>query len=357
MAAQISNDLDYSRLAVEIKRWGMELGFQQVGISDTDLQKADHYLQEWNKNGYQGDMEYMVKHGSKRSHPNELFPGTTRIISVRLDYYPDHTAPIESVLENPEKAFVSRYALGRDYHKVVRNRLQKLVQRIDKEIANHNFRVYCDSAPVLEKAIAEKSGLGWIGKHTNVINKKAGSWFFLGEIYTNIPLPTDAMASNHCGDCQACIDCCPTKAIIAPYKLDARRCISYLTIEHKGSIPETLRPLIGNRIYGCDDCQMVCPWNRFSQMTNEADFTARHKLDSETLIRLFNWTEADFLKRTEGSAIRRIGYERWLRNIAVALGNAPTSVEVIQALQQKQHDENVLVQEHVVWALHQHHAV
>ncbi len=301
-----------------------------------------------------GEMEYMARHGSRRSRPAELRPGTIRVISVRMDYLPDKTVDSDTILNNPELGFVSRYATGRDYHKVMRARLQKLASKIEKETGPFGYRAFVDSAPVLEKALARNSGLGWIGKHSNLINPKAGSWFFLGELYTDLPLAIDdSFSSNHCGSCQACIDICPTAAIIAPYQLDARRCISYLTIELKGSIPEEFRPLLGNRIYGCDDCQLVCPWNKFAQKTAEADFETRHKLDSSSLIDLFNWTEEEFLKRTEGSAIRRIGYISWLRNIAVALGNGPASENSIAALAARREHDSSLVREHVVWALEQ----
>ncbi|HIG06732.1 MAG: tRNA epoxyqueuosine(34) reductase QueG [Methylococcales bacterium] len=338
-------------LTQNIKKWGVELGFQQVGISDTSLSEAEQHLDNWIKKDYHGQLHYMVKHGKKRSYPELLIPGTKRIISVRMDYLPENQKRIHTALENPENGFISRYALGRDYHKVIRNRLQKLCSRIEEEIGPFGYRAFVDSAPVLEKAIAEKAGLGWIGKHTNLINKQAGSWFFLGEIYTDLELPIDSATSSHCGDCTACIDICPTQAIIAPYQLDARRCISYLTIELDGSIPEPLRPLIGNRIYGCDDCQLICPWNRFAKTTENPDFNPRHNLNSSQLVNLFSWDEKTFLKKTEGSAIRRIGHHRWLRNIAVALGNAKPSHLVTQTL--LKHCDNVseLVQEHVRWAL------
>jgi epoxyqueuosine reductase len=349
--------IDYAQLAQQIKTWGLELGFQQVGICDTDLQDHEHYLNQWLQAGYHGQMDYMQRHGRKRSHPQELVNGTIRVISVRMDYWPDDAADAISILEDPASAYISRYALGRDYHKVLRARLKKLAQRIEESIGKYNFRVFVDSAPVLEKALAEKSGIGWIGKHTNVIHDKAGSWFFLGELYTDIPLPIDTPAQNHCGSCQSCIDICPTQAIIAPYKLDARRCISYLTIELRGVIPVEFRPLLGNRIYGCDDCQIVCPWNRFARPTDEGDFSPRQQLDTATLIALFNWDEQVFLQRTEGSAIRRIGYECWMRNIAVALGNCKTTEEVIHALQQKKSHSSALIREHTLWALQQHNVV
>jgi len=296
----------------------------------------------------------MESHGTRRSRPQELQPGTLRVISARLDYLPDQAADTAAVLRDPSLGFISRYALGRDYHKVMRGRLQKLAERIEARAGRFQYRAFSDSAPVLEKALAEKAGLGWIGKHTNLIDKQTGSWFFLGELYTDLPLPVDTPSENHCGTCRACIDVCPTQAIVAPYELDARRCISYLTIELRGSIPLELRPLIGNRIYGCDDCQLVCPWNRFARPTGEADFSPRHELDAPELIRLFSWTEEEFLKYTEGSAIRRIGYECWLRNIAVALGNAPTDETIVAALKMRLEHPSELVREHVQWALARH---
>jgi epoxyqueuosine reductase len=344
---------DYDQLATLIKRQGEALGFQQVGISDTDLQAHGEHLEQWLASGYHGEMEYMQRHGHKRYQPEKLIAGTCRIISVRMDYWPDSAAPAEEVLQNPDTAYVSRYALGRDYHKVLRSRLKKLSRYIETLIGPFGHRVFVDSAPVLEKAIAEKSGLGWIGKHTNVLNERAGSWFFLGELYTDLPLPVDTPASNHCGSCHACIDVCPTRAIVAPYQLDARRCISYLTIELRGSIPVEFRADIGNRIYGCDDCQLVCPWNKFAQASAEIDFQVRHQLDERTLLALFEWDEATFLQRTEGTAIRRIGYESWMRNIAVALGNSQGGDAVITALQKKLNCDSDLIKEHCTWALEQ----
>lgn len=342
-----------NELPQQIKQWGLELGFQQIGISDTDLQQAERRLQHWLAQGYHADMDYMYKHGLKRSRPALLQAETVSIISVRMDYLSETQEPIETTLNNPVAGFISRYALGRDYHKVLRKRLQKLALRIEQEVGIFGYRAFVDSAPVLEKAIAEKAGLGWIGKHSNLINKKAGSWFFLGEIYTSLALPMDTPSTNHCGQCSACIDICPTQAIVAPYQVDARKCISYLTIELKGSIPETLRPLMGNRIYGCDDCQLICPWNRFAQLSTETDFNPRHNLNAQHLIELFNWSETEFLRKTEGSAIRRIGYQQWLRNIAVALGNAPASAEITATLNNKTSHPSELVQEHVLWALKQ----
>jgi epoxyqueuosine reductase len=343
-------DIDFNRLARQVKQWGRDLGFQRIGIADTDLAEAERHLDAWLAAGYQGEMAYMARHGRKRTRPAALVPGTLRIISARMDYLPDEPDPAQ-VLSDPARAFVSRYALGRDYHKVLRNRLQRLASRIRGEVGEFGYRVFVDSAPVMEKAIAEKAGLGWIGKHSNLLDREAGSWFFLGEVYTDLPLPVDAPVEPHCGDCRACIDCCPTGAIVAPYQVDARLCISYLTIELKGPIPEPLRPLLGNRIYGCDDCQQVCPWNRFARPTAEDDFQPRHGLDTATLLALFAWTEAEFLERTAGSAIRRIGYARWSRNLAVALGNAPPDPAVLGALRARGEDADPLVREHVEWAL------
>ncbi len=341
-----------SDLARDIKHWGGELGFQQVGIGSIDLSEHETYLLNWLAAGHHGEMDYMARHGRKRSRPADLVAGTQRIISVRLDYWPAQATNAVALLESPAQAFVSRYALGRDYHKLLRRRLQQLADRIATAIGPFGYRAFVDSAPVLEKALAQQAGLGWIGKHTNLINSKTGSWFFLGELYTDLALPVDTPATDHCGSCRACIDVCPTRAIVAPYELDARRCISYLTIELRGAIPIEFRTLIGNRIYGCDDCQLVCPWNRFAQPGTEPDFAPRHGLDSATLIELFAWSEADFLQRTEGSAIRRIGHECWLRNIAVALGNAPHQPAIIRSLRSRLDHPSELVREHVTWALH-----
>lgn len=343
--------LSPDHLAEHIKTWGQALGFQQVGISDTNLQLAEQRLDAWLENGMHGEMHYMAAHGQKRSRPELLQSGTRSIISVRMDYLPENPANSQQLLQDPAAAFVSRYALGRDYHKLLRNRLQTLANQITAAIGPFGYRAFVDSAPVLEKAIAEKAGLGWIGKHSNLINRRAGSWFFLGEIYTDLQLPPDQPASNHCGQCRACIDICPSRAIVAPYSVDARRCISYLTIELHGSIPLELRPLIGNRIYGCDDCQLICPWNRFAKLSAETDFKPRHRLDSATLIELFNWTESEFLQKTEGSAIRRIGHARWLRNIAVALGNGQANEEAKIALLEKLQHDNEMVREHVAWGV------
>ncbi len=340
-------------LSKQIKQWGNELGFQQVGISDTHLLEAEQRLESWIAQGFHADMEYMHKHGVKRSRPALLHPETISIISVRMNYLPEAQENSETNLNNPVSAFISRYALGRDYHKLLRKRLQQLATRIEKEVGIFGYRAFVDSAPVLEKAIAEKAGLGWIGKHSNIINKKAGSWFFLGEIYTSLPLPADEKSTNHCGVCTACIDICPTQAIVAPYQVDAKRCISYLTIEHKGSIPVEFRALLGNRIYGCDDCQLICPWNRFAKLSQEPDFNPRHNLNSQHLLDLLRWSEAEFLRKTEGSAIRRIGYQQWQRNIVVALGNAPSSELINQQLMQNKQMATALVAEHIEWALSQ----
>ncbi len=346
-----SDDTGQRLLANDIKRWGRELGFQAVGISDTDLAVHETRLLNWLGSGHHGEMAYMSRHGTRRTRPADLVEGTIRIISVRMDYLPPDAADPEGVLEQPTLGYVSRYALGRDYHKVMRGRLQRLAARIEQAVGPFGYRAFVDSAPVLEKAIAAKAGLGWIGKHTNLLSREAGSWYFLGELYTDLPLPTDAAVEDHCGRCTACIDICPTQAIVGPYELDARRCISYLTIELRGSIPVELRTLIGNRVYGCDDCQLVCPWNRFATTTQMPDFAVRNGLDAPSLLALFAWTEDEFLSKTEGSAIRRIGYACWLRNIAVALGNAPRSEAVIEALQSRSDHRSPLVREHVAWAL------
>jgi len=339
------------RLAREVKRRGLELGFQQIGISDIDLGQAEQHLQAWLDKGFHGEMDYMVRHGHKRSRPALLQPGTVRVISARMDYLPQPMTDMQHSLQEPAQAYVSRYALGRDYHKLMRSRLQRLAHQVTDIIGAVGYRVFCDSAPVLEKALAEKAGLGWIGKHSNLINERHGSWFFLGEIYTDLPLPVDSPATNHCGTCHACIDACPTQAIVAPYQVDARRCISYLTIELRGSIPVELRPLIGNRIYGCDDCQLVCPWNRFAHLSHEADFQPRQGLDRATLIELFRWDAKEFLRRTEGSPIRRIGHECWLRNVAVALGNSPPHPDITAVLKSRLSHSSSMVREHVEWAL------
>ncbi len=343
--------MDYRALATRIKEWGRALGFQAVGISDAGLHDAEAHLLQWLAQGYHGEMDYMAKHGVKRSRPAELIPGTLRVISVRMDYYPPNAKDSWEVMQDGSRAFISRYALGRDYHKVMRNRLQKLAQKIRAEAGEFNHRVFTDSAPVMEVELARKARLGWRGKHTLLLSREHGSWFFLGELYTDLLLPVDEPEQEHCGTCTACIKVCPTQAIVAPYQLDARRCISYLTIELKTSIPLELRPLMGNRIYGCDDCQLVCPWNKFAHKSLEADFAARNGLDDVALTELFAWDEETFKQKFSGSAVYRIGHEQWLRNIAVALGNAPRSMEVLAALQTRAQDASPLVREHVEWAL------
>lgn len=354
-AVRHNSSPDAAQLAAQIKEWGRALGFSAVGISGVDLGDAEGALEAWLAAGYHGEMDYMARHGTKRARPAELVPGTLSVVSVRLDYWPA-ASDAQAQLADPTRAYVSRYALGRDYHKVLRNRLQKLADRIGEAIGAFGHRVFVDSAPVLEVALASRAGTGWRGKHTLLLDRSAGSTFFLGELFVDLALPPDAPVAAHCGSCSACIDACPTGAIVAPYKVDARRCISYLTIELKGAIPEALRPQLGNRIYGCDDCQLVCPWNRFSRTTPEADFAPRNGLDAVTLVELFAWSEADFASRMAGSAINRIGHERWLRNIAVALGNAPTRPAVLAALQSRASDPSELVREHVGWALAQHAA-
>ncbi len=347
----VDSNIDFAQLAADVKRWGIELGFQQIGISATDLDDDETHLMNWLAAGRHGEMDYMQRHGTKRSRPHELQAGTLRVVSVRMDYDPPQTRDAWEVLGDPTLGYVSRYALGRDYHKVLRGRLQKLADKIADQIGPFGYRAFVDSAPVLEKALARNAGLGWIGKHTCLINKQAGSLFFLGELYTDLPLPVDETADDHCGTCTRCIEVCPTQAIIGPQQLDARRCIAYLTIELRGSIPVELRPLIGNRIYGCDDCQLVCPWNKFAKKSVEPDFEARNGLDSASLIDLFAWDEAEFLSRTEGSPIRRIGHESWLRNIAVAMGNAPANETVAAALKSRIDHSSEVVREHVKWAL------
>jgi epoxyqueuosine reductase len=343
---------DLRAVGARIREWGLALGFQQLGIAGIDLGPDEAHLQAWLARGMHGDMQWMERHGTRRSRPADLVPGTLRVISVRMDYLPADCAAADAVVNAPHLGYVSRYALGRDYHKLLRQRLQGLARQIAETIGPHGYRVFVDSAPVMEKPLARNAGLGWVGKHTNLINRQAGSWFFLGEIYTDLPLPIDEVhAEDHCGRCTACIDVCPTRAIVAPYQLDARRCISYLTIELRTSIPVELRPLMGNRIYGCDDCQLVCPWNRFARASAEPDFRVRHRLDVPDLVALFAWTEDEFLHRTEGSAIRRIGYVCWLRNIAVALGNGPANDASISALRSRIGDPSPLVREHVQWAL------
>jgi epoxyqueuosine reductase len=341
-------------LVETIRGWARELGFQQLGVSDVDLGEHEAYLQKWLDAGYHGTMDYMARHGNRRARPAELVPGTCRVLTVRMDYLPPGDAP-QAVLDDPTRAYIARYALGRDYHKVLRRRLARLAARIAREAGGGRYRAFVDSAPVLERAIAERAGLGWIAKNTMLINEQAGSWFFLGEIYTDLPLPADPPRTvKHCGSCRACLDICPTNAFAGPFELDARRCISYLTIEHRGSIDPALRPLLGNRVFGCDDCQLVCPWNKFASATAEADFQPRHGLADTELATLFLWDEATYLARTEGSALRRIGHERWLRNLAVGLGNAPATPAVIAALEARRAHPSPLVREHVAWALARH---
>ena len=343
--------MDYAALAARIKSWGGELGFQGVGIADADLSAAEPRLLEWLARGWHGEMEYMARHGALRARPADLKAGTLRVISCRMDYLNDE---VDGIPAPSEFAYVARYARGRDYHKLLRARLQKLCDRIEGEVGSFGHRVFADSAPVMEVELAARAGLGWRGKHTLLLSRDAGSWFFLGEVYCDLPLPVDAAEDDHCGSCRRCIDVCPTQAIRGPYQLDARRCISYLTIEHQSAIPEELRALIGNRVYGCDDCQIVCPWNRFARPTAEEDFRTRNGLDSATLVELFAWTEAQFDQRLQGSPIRRIGYPRWLRNLAVGLGNAPSSPQVIAALKARADHPSALVREHVRWAIAQH---
>jgi epoxyqueuosine reductase len=345
---------DHAALAELIRTWGRELGFQQLGVAGIELGQDEAHLRDWLAKGQHGRMDYMARHGDKRSRPAELVPGTLRVLSVRMDYGTGDDGEAWATLGEAERAYVARYALGRDYHKVMRHRLQKLADRIATHAGPFGYRAFVDSGPVLERALARDAGLGWIGKHSCLINRSAGSWFFLGEILTDLPLPVDTPATAHCGTCTRCIEVCPTGAIIEPYRVDARRCISYLTIELKEAIPEDLRALLGNRIFGCDDCQLACPWNKFAVRSDEPDFRVRNDLDRATLPELFAWDEAEFLTRTEGSAIRRTGHEGWLRNIAVALGNAPTTPGVLAALASRRDDASPLVREHVAWALRQH---
>jgi epoxyqueuosine reductase len=349
-----SRDLDLPAVKSALTQESRALGFDAMGVASIELAQDEAHLIAWLDAGFHGEMDYMRRHGSMRTRPQELSPGTVRVLSFRMNYWPAEARDAREVLDEPDAAYVSRYALGRDYHKVMRRSLARLAEDLARRIGTFGYRVCVDSAPVLEKALARNAGLGWIGKHTNLLARDAGSLFFLGEILTDLPLPLDAPASGHCGTCEACIPACPTQAIVAPYRLDARRCISYLTIENKGSIPEEFRAAMGNRIYGCDDCQIVCPWNKFSRMAAHPDFKVRHGLDSPKLVDLFAWTAADFDERMQGSAIYRIGYERWLRNIAVALGNAPTSEAVIAALSMRREDASALVREHVDWALARH---
>ncbi|MCS3902115.1 epoxyqueuosine reductase [Methylohalomonas lacus] len=355
MSPTTDNPVNSTELARRLRDESERLGFQALGISGVDLSRDEAYLEKWLAAGYHGEMDYMSRHGRKRSRPDELVPGTIRVISVRMDYLPPQAEAPHRVLLDKQRGYVSRYALGRDYHKVMRSRLQKLADWLQNEVGTFGYRAFTDSAPVLEKALARNAGLGWIGKHSNLIHPQAGSWFFLGELYTDLALPVDdEFATDHCGSCTACMDICPTQAIVGPYQVDARRCISYLTIELRGSIPVEFRKAIGNRIYGCDDCQLICPWNKFAHPSDKADFEVRHGLDSAALVDLFAWDEATFQSKTAGSAIRRIGHDCWLRNIAVALGNAPTSDAVIGALESRRNHASAMVREHVDWALAQH---
>jgi len=337
-----------------IKLWGREIGFDAVAIAGIDLAEDEARLLDWLGRGWHGEMEYMARHGARRARPAELVPGTASIVTARLNYDCADARDAWEVLEDPERAFVSRYAMGRDYHKVLRAKLQALADRMTAELGTFHYRVFTDSAPVMEVSLAAQSGLGWRGKHTLLLSRDAGSLFFLGELFVSLDLARDAPVANHCGTCERCIAVCPTQAIVAPYQLDARRCVSYLTIEHKGSIPVELRPLMGNRIYGCDDCQLVCPWNKYAKASDDPDFAVRNHLDDMSLVELFAWTEEEFNRRFEGSAIRRIGHEGWLRNVAVALGNAPTSTAVVGALALRSEHPSPLVREHVRWALERH---
>ncbi|HEY3521377.1 MAG TPA: tRNA epoxyqueuosine(34) reductase QueG [Rhodanobacteraceae bacterium] len=346
-----SSDIDFGQLATRIKAWGGELGFDRLGFAGVELAEDEAHLLNWLHTDRHGTMDYMQRHGTRRARPQELQPGTVRVISARMNYFPQDAPDPWEVLRDAERGYVARYALGRDYHKLIRTRLQKLANRIEEEIGPFGYRAFADSAPVLEKALARDAGLGWIGKHTLLLDRDAGSWFFLGELYTDLPLPVDPPSSEHCGTCTRCIDVCPTRAIIGPKQLDARRCIAYLTIELKDAIPAELRPLIGNRVFGCDDCQLVCPWNKFARPTREEDFAPRHGLDGAKLVELFAWSEEEFLAKTEGMAVRRTGYEGWLRNVAVALGNSPYSDETIEALRARTDHPSALVREHVEWAL------
>lgn len=355
MSAETHTDSELQELAQALKHWAGELGFAHLGITTAEPGRHAEHLRDWLGRDFHGEMHYMAEREALRASPDALLPGTLRVLSARMDYLPD-AAAADQILNDADKAYVSRYALGRDYHKLIRKRLAQLAGRL-QEAAGGSHRAFVDSAPVLERGFAERAGLGWIGKNSMLINSRAGSWFFLGEIYTNLPLPVDPpQQSGHCGSCRACLDDCPTGAIVGPYQVDARRCISYLTIELKGSIPESLRPLMGNRIFGCDDCQLVCPWNKFAQLTREGDFAPRHALDNSELVTLFNWSEQEFLTHTEGSAIRRIGYQRWQRNLAVALGNAPYRADIVRALAQRRSEASALVAQHIDWALQRQRA-
>jgi epoxyqueuosine reductase len=349
------NAAQLQSLAEDVKRLGRDLGFDKLGIATTNLDEDERRLERWLALGRHGTMGYMQRHGRKRSRPAELVTGTVRVISARMRYWSDAARDGREALADPTTGYVARYALGRDYHKVLRRALQRLADAIAHRVGEFGYRVFVDSAPVLEKALARNAGLGWIGKHTNLLDRE-GSWFLLGELYTDLPLPADSAVAEHCGSCRACIDVCPTQAIVAPYELDARRCISYLTIERRGSIPEDLRAKIGNRIFGCDDCQLYCPWNKFARTTTIGDFTTRHGLDGASLVELFAWSQDEWSARTEGSALRRAGYEGWLRNVAVALGNAPADARIIAALEARADDPSAIVREHVGWALERQRA-
>lgn len=349
--------LTMNNLLEEMQVWAESLGFQQLGVSDIDLSKTETKFTSWLNAGFHGEMGYMAQHGTKRTRPEELIPNTIRVINVRMDYWPESAAEPWSVINDDQLGFISRYALGRDYHKLMRKRLANLAKKIEQHVGPMGFRVFSDSAPVMEKALAEKSGLGWVGKHSNILNREHGSYFFLGEIYTDLPLPPTSSTSEHCGSCTACIDICPTQAIVEPYKVDARRCISYLTIELKGAIPIEFRSMMGNRIYGCDDCQLICPWNKFAQATVESDYLPRQGLDAPQLLDLFAWTEQEFLSKLEGSPIRRIGHDSWLRNIAVALGNAKVTPKITSALLDKLGVVSEMVAEHIQWAIEQHEGI
>ena len=351
---KVQNTPQAAALKASIRAQGLQLGFGKIGFADTDLADTERDLAQWLEEGRHGEMEWMARHGTKRTRPAELVEGTRSVIVARMDYLPGRATPVEALLDQPDRACISRYAIGRDYHKVLRARLKKLAEWVAGQIGPFGYRVFTDSAPVMEKPLAAKAGLGWIGKHTNLLDRRAGSWFFLGEIYTDLELPPDDPVRDHCGSCRKCIDVCPTNAITAPYRLDARRCISYLTIELKGSIPLQFREAIGNRVYGCDDCQAVCPWNRYARFSGEDDFQPRAHLDDGSLVELFGWDEPTFLAKTEGTAIRRIGHRRWLRNLAVGLGNAPTSDPVIDALEARRDHPSEMVREHVAWALSRH---
>ena len=339
--------------ADKIKQLGLELGFQQVGITDTQLNPHDQHYEAWINNNYHGEMGYMARNIDKRLNPDALVPGTLSVICVRMDYPVEPFQQSLDLLDHPSKAYVSRYALGRDYHKLIRKRLKQFAEQVSELCGAMGYRVFTDSAPVLEKALAAKAGLGWFGKHSNLMNRDQSSWFFLGEIYTDMVLPKDDPVTDHCGQCRSCIDACPTDAIVAPYQVDARRCISYLTIELRSEIPEEFRAAIGNRIYGCDDCQLVCPWNRFASLTGELDFRARHSLDDISLLDCFAWTEDEFLQKMEGSAIRRIGYECWKRNVIVALGNAAADSHILQTMQDAYNNVSAFLQHHLDWSIQQ----